>query len=236
MNKLSKIALIILVAAFCYMLPTSAVILDKEYLKAKITEDLNLKYKSANPDGEVIVKSLPTVNIDLKGSKLAIDTYCDFSKPGQNKLAKVTFFENGVTLRTIAVPVEIKAYDNVLVATQDIQKGEKLTSSNTKFEKKCVGLNVTNAIAENFDYSNMVALKPIKTGDILDKRYVEKQVTILRSTPVVAIFQSGGISLSIEVTAMENGGLGDYIKVHSSEYKRTYQGKVISPNQVLIQI
>ena len=79
-------------------------------------------------------------------------------------------------------------------------------------------------------------LKPIKTGDILDKRYVEKQVTILRSTPVVAIFQSGGISLSIEVTAMENGGLGDYIKVHSSEYKRTYQGKVISPNQVLIQI
>ena len=44
------------------------------------------------------------------------------------------------------------------------------------------------------------------------------------------------IKLSIEVTALENGVIGDYIKVKSKEYNKIYQGKVINSNQVLIQI
>ena len=124
MNNLSKIALIVLMMAFYYAMPSSAIVLDKDYLQAKITEDLNAKYQKINPDGAVIIKTLPMVNVDLKGSQLVIDTSCDFNKVGQNKLAKVMFMENGQTIKTIVVPVEIKAYDNVLVATKDIQKGE----------------------------------------------------------------------------------------------------------------
>lgn len=236
MNNLSKIALIVLMMAFYYAMPSSAIVLDKDYLQAKITEDLNAKYQKLNPDGAVIIKTLPMVNVDLKGSQLVIDTSCDFNKVGQNKLAKVMFMENGQTIKTIVVPVEIKAYDNVLVATKDIQKGEALNSSNTKFEKRSIGTNGANVIAENFDYSHMNALRTIKAGDVLDKRFIGKQTAIMRSAPVTAIFQSGGIRLSIEVTAMESGGIGDYIRVHSKDYNRTYQGKVISSNQVLIQI
>ncbi len=236
MRLFSKTALTGFIMALAAAMPSNALVLDNDYLKAKITEDLNNKYQSVNPDGAVVVKSLPLVDVDLKGTKLTIDCSCNFGTFGKNKMAKVIFLEDNRILKTIVVPVEIKAYDNVLVATKDILRGETLNSTNTKYEKRSVEYNSANVIAENFDFSDMTSKRTIKAGDIIDKRFLGKQTAIFRSSPVVAVFQSGAIRLSLEVTAMENGGIGDYIKVRSKEYNKIYQGKVISSNQVLIQI
>jgi len=236
MIKLINRAFISLILAIAVATTSNALMLDSEYLKAKITEDLNNKYHNINADGVVIVKNIPSVSVNLKGTRLLIDTSCDFNTVGQNKLAKVSLIEGNQILRTITVPVEILAYDNVLVATKDIARGESLNTSNTRYEKRHINSNSANIVAENYDFSNLTSQRAIKAGDIVDKRFLAKQTTILRSSPVVAIFQSGGIRLTIEVTAMENGGIGDYIKVKSSEYNKVYQGKVISSNQVLIQI
>ncbi len=237
MKFLAKTALIIAAVALFGSADCSAVVLDKEYLQAKISEDLNNQYKLNNPDGAIIVKNVPVVQVDLQGKVLGITTSCDFAAVGNNKLAKVSLTENGKVLRTFVVPVEVKSYDTVLVTTRTIAKGEALNATNTRFEKR----NVTtaqagNVIGENFDFSNMASQRPIKAGEIIDKRFLAKETAIYRSNPVVAVFQSGGIRLSIEVIALENGGVGDYIKVRSNEYKKTYQGKVINSNQVLIQI
>jgi len=236
MRKMSKTALISIILATAFALPCDALVLDKDYLQSKITEDLNNKYKQNNPDGAIVVKNVPTVTVDLKGSTLMIESTCDFYSQGRNKIAKVVLSEDGRVLRTIAVPVEVVAYDMVLVTTKDIQRGEELNSSNTRYEKRNIENNIGNVIAENYDFSNMTSRKILKAGEIVDKRYLVKQTAVHRSTPVVAIFQSGGIRLSLEVIAMENGGIGDYIKVHSKEYNKVYQGKVISSNKVLIQI
>jgi len=236
MRNLSKIALIALVLTFTNVAPCCAVVLDKDYLQSKISEDLNRQYKQNNPDGAIIVKNIPQVSVDLRGSILMIDSFCDFSTKGKNKIAKVILSEEGKTLRTIAVPVEVVAYDMVLVATREISRGEELNSNNTRFEKRNIENNVGNVIAENYDFSNMASRKSLKAGEVIDKRYLVKQTAIFRSAPVTAVFQSGGIRLSLEVIAMENGGIGDYIKVRSKEYNKVYQGRVINTNQVLIQI
>lgn len=239
MKILSKIALIALIAfvpALTCGNSADAIILDKDYLQSKITEDLNNQYKLNNPDGAIIVKNVPVISVDLKGSKIGISTSCDFASAGKNKLAKVILTEDNNILRTFVVPVEIKSYDTVLVATKDILKGETLNSTNSRYEKRNIEYNSGNVISENYDYKNLTSQRNIKAGDVIDKRFLAKQTTIFRSSPVVATFQTGGISLSIEVTALENGGIGDYIKVRSKEYNKIYQGKVISSNQVLIQI
>ncbi len=236
MKILSKIALIVFVLAFTCGTSADAIILDKDYLQSKITEDLNNQYKLNNPDGAIIVKNVPVISVDLKGSKIGITTSCDFTSIGKNKLAKVTLTEDDKILRTFVVPVEIKAYDTVLVAAKDIMKGEALNSTNSRYEKRNIEYNAGNVISENYDYRNLTSQRNIKAGEVIDKRFLAKQTVISRSAPVTATFQTGGISLSIEVTAMENGALGDYIKVRSKEYNKIYQGKVISSNQVLIQI
>ena len=236
MKIFSKIALIALMAATFCGSACNAIVLDKDYLLSKISEDLNNQYTQKNPDGAVIVKNIPTVQVDLKGSTLAIETICDFNSIGKNKIAKVILSESGTVLRSFVVPVEVKSYDTVLVATKDILKGESINTSNTRFEKRSIEYNSGNVIGENFDYTNLSSQRAIKAGEILDKRFLIKKTAIYRTTPVIATFQSGGIQLSIEVTAMENGSIGDYIKVKSKEYNKIYQGKLISSNQVLIQI
>ena len=236
MNIFSKIILIAFVAATFCGSTCSAIVLDKDYLQSKISEDLNNQYAQKNPDGAVIVKNVPSIQVDLKGSTLAIETICDFNSIGKNKIAKVILSESGQVLRSFVVPVEVKSYDTVLVATKDILRGESLNASNTRYEKRSIEYNSGNVIGENFDYSHLSTQRTIKAGEILDKRFLTKQTAIYRTNPIIATFQSGGIQLSIEVIAMENGGIGDYIKVKSKEYNKIYQGKVISSNQVLIQI
>ncbi len=237
MKFLAKTTLIAMMVALLGGATCDAVVLDKDYLEAKISEDLNNQYKQKNPDGAIIVKNVPVVEVDLKGTALGLTTSCDFNSVGNNKLAKVSLTENGKVLRTFVVPVEVKSYDTVLVTTRTISKGEALNATNTRFEKRSItNSQAGNVIGENFDFRNMASQRPIKAGEIIDKRFLAKETAIYRSNPITAVFQSGGIRLSIEVVALENGGIGDYIKVRSNEYKKIYQGKVINSNQVLIQI
>ena len=125
MKNLSKIVLIAIMSAIIYTAPSFAIVLDKDYLQSKISEDLNRQYRQNNPDGAIIVKNVPQVSVDLKGSVLVIDSFCDFTAIGKSKIAKVVLSEEGKVLRTIAVPVEVVAYDMVLVTTREIARGEE---------------------------------------------------------------------------------------------------------------
>ena len=159
MRNLSKTLFITLVVAFMAITPCCAVVLDKDYLEAKITEDLNNQYKQNNPDGAIVVKNVPSVQVDLKGTTLDIATVCDFANSYKNKTAKVILSENGITLRTFIVPVEIKAYEMVLVSSKDILKGEKISLSNTKYEKRNISSNSANIIVGEYDFAKNLLSK-----------------------------------------------------------------------------
>ena len=53
---------------------------------------------------------------------------------------------------------------------------------------------------------------------------------------VQAFFKSGNIFISTEGVVLSDGMIGDYVNVRNNTYKKTYRGKVIGENKVLINI
>lgn len=83
----------------------------------------------------------------------------------------------------------------------------------------------------------MSAKKAFQKGEIIDKRFVKMRPDVVRNNDVRIFFVSNGdVMVSVDGTAMSDGMLGDYIDVENKNYKKTYNGKVIGENKVLVNI
>lgn len=236
MNNLSKTVLAIMLGVITLPVFAAVTVLDKTFLQTKIESELNYKYQQINPQGSVNVKNIPVVSVNNLSSNVIVDANCDFKSNLPVKNAKVNLLSNGEIIKTFFVQVETVSPKYVLTAKYDIAKGEPLNEENTYFELKTEGYNNTNAINKDENYLGEIAQFPIKAGSVINKRLLAKKVAIMRNSPVYATFQTGGIKLVIETVALENGSIGQYIKVKSKAYNKIYEGKVINENSVLIQI
>ncbi len=236
MNKFSKTVLAVILGSITLPAFAAVTVLDKNFLQTKIENELNYKYQQINPNGSVNVRNIPVVSVNNLTSTVIVDASCDFNSNLPVKNAKINLLSNGEIIKTFFVQVEVTGSKYVLTAKYDIAKGEPLTEENTYFELKTAGYNVANAIKENEPYLGEIAQFPIKAGSVINKRLLAKQAAVMRNSLVYATFQTGGIKLVIETVALENGAMGQYIKVKSKEYNKIYQGKVIGENSVLIQI
>lgn len=225
-----KTLALILIAGFTIS-PAFSAVLTKDYIQNTILEQLSRQY-----DGEIIIKSMPLVSVTVPDEKVIIETTCNFDSVSPNKVAKVQIISNGNPIRMFFVPLEVKNYQNVLVAVKNIAKDEPLTSYNTAIERRPITGNLGGFFTDEAEAQNLIAQMPLKAGQPIEKRYLTKKIEVVKDSIVTATFQSGGINLTIETQALESGGVGDYIKVKSKEYNKIYQGKITEYNKVLIQI
>ncbi|MDD3593143.1 MAG: flagellar basal body P-ring formation chaperone FlgA [Candidatus Gastranaerophilales bacterium] len=223
--------LALIVIAGLSISPAFSAVLTKEYIQNTVLEQLSRQY-----EGEIVIKSMPLVSVTVPDERVIIETTCNFNSPSANKVAKVQIISNGITMRVFFVPIEVKNYKNVLVAVKNIAKDEPLTTFNTAIERRSITGSAASFITDEAEAVNLIAQTPIKAGQPVEKRYLTKKTEVFKDSIVLATFQSGGINLTIETQAMENGGIGDYIKVRSKEYNKIYQGKILEHNRVLIQI
>ena len=236
MKSLSKTILAVMLGVITLPAFAATTVLDKTFLQTKIENELNYKYQQINPNGNVSVKNIPVVSVNNLTSTVIVDATCDFNSSLPVKNAKINLLSNGEVIKTFFVQVEVTNPIYVLTAKYDIAKGEPLNEENTYFELKTTGFNPANTINQNDAYLGEVAQFPIKAGSVINKRLLAKKIAVLRNAPVYATFQTGGIKLVIETVALENGSMGQYIRVKSKKYNKIYQGKVVGENSVLIQI
>ena len=79
--------------------------------------------------------------------------------------------------------------------------------------------------------------KMFQKGDVIDKRFVKMKPDVERNMGVRIFFVSNGaVMITIDGTALADGMTGDYVNVENKNYKRTYTGKVIGENRVLVNI
>ena len=84
----------------------------------------------------------------------------------------------------------------------------------------------------------MVLLKkPMKAGEILDKRFIKVKPDVVRNTEVRVFFSSNdSLMVTIDAVALEDGLVGEWVNVENKNYKKVYKGKIIGENRVLVTI
>jgi len=220
-----------------------AVILDSKLLKETIKKDVETQIKSnmanlkLNGNIKVEVINLPYEKIEThegKNGKVKVETNINLKFFNPVTMVQVKILVNGEVYKSFTAQAKISLYNKVWVAKDYIKRGELLT--NTVFEEKeTTYLSGTTAL-RSFDPGKYLSEKNYNPGDVIDFNFIETVPTIIKDSPVSVIFKTNSVSITIPATALGKGNMGDYIKVRSNDYKKSYTGKIIGENLVEVSI
>lgn len=237
MNKLAT--KIFLIMAFLVLSSTYvfAAVLTQEKLADSIEKQVVNKL-SKHLSGEIQAKAmmLPIAGFEIPTGKLDIVVSLDNNNFALKKYTIVTINVNGQKVRKFPIPVFLTLTQNVWIATENIAKDSALNLSSFSLEKKDITNNYALVISEDKNPSDYVAVRAIKSGEVIDRRCVMLKPDVFKNSIVSTIFDTGGINIALDTTALQNGVVGDSIRVHSEKYKKVYMGQIIGQNKVLVKI
>ena len=83
----------------------------------------------------------------------------------------------------------------------------------------------------------MTSKKIFRTGEVIDKRFINVKPDVVRNTEVRVFFASNdNLMVTIDAVALEDGLIGEWVSVENKNYKKVYKGKIIGENRVLVTI
>ncbi len=177
--------------------------------KELIIPDGNVSYKVVSPEGRYLPRDIKRVNV-----------YVD------NTLVK-----------TLNLPVQLKVYKEVLTAKEAMVRDQAVTAENTYVQKVDVADKLDYILTSDNLSKDIKTKKPMRQGEVLDKRFVKIKPDVVRNTEVRVFFTSNdNLMITIDAIALEDGLLGDYVNVENKNYKKVYKGKIIGENRVLVAI
>jgi flagella basal body P-ring formation protein FlgA len=234
---LKKLVSTLFLIAFLLSGKANASTLNSQFLSNQIKTSVASQINSIIP-GRIIVdiRSIPYQNIDIPKGNLKIDVSVNTRYFTPTTIARVLILVDDKEITEFGVPVRIQVWDRVWVAADTINRGETLSASNIKIENKEISLVTEKVVREDTILEGNLIRKTFVPGEVIDKRFIESIPTIMKSSQVSLIFKTQLITVNLPGEALDNGKLGDYIKVRNKNYKKDYIGKVIGANMVLINL
>ncbi len=208
-------------------------------VKTDIADVLKQTYYNGltNCDIEVKVLNVPFKDLVIPDGNV---TYKVVSPEGRylpRDIKRVNVYVNNNLVKTLNLPVQLKAYKDVLTAKEAMIRDQAVTAENTYVQKVDVADKLDYILtAENLS-KDIKTKKPMRQGEVLDKRFVKIKPDVVRNTEVRVFFTSNdNLMITIDAIALEDGLLGDYVNVENKNYKKVYKGKIIGENRVLVAI
>lgn len=135
--------------------------------------------------------------------------------------------------RRIYFDFEIRATLTLLRVKKDMEKGDVVTNEDIEYENVIFDRISTFPIDKNDLESNMLT-RYLKAGDIIYKRDITKITAIKKNSTVKALIKDGGVELFFDVTALDDGDIGDTIVVRQHNGKQ-YDAIITAKNRVIIK-
>ena len=232
-------SLIALLPLFLLTIPSvEAQMVSSTDVKTSVAKILQTNYtKMVNGDVEVKVSATPFAQLQLPDGKVSYKVVSGGDKIMPRDIKRVDVYVNNAFIKTLNLPVQTSVYQNVLVASDMIDREQTLTRECTTTKKVDVSMKMDYVLPEKMLEKEITTKKAFQKGEIIDKRFVKMRPDVQRNGEVRIFFVSNGdVMVTIDGTAMADGMTGDYINVENKNYKKVYNGKVIGENRVLVAI
>ncbi len=229
------LSLIALIMVMMTSVKAEAQTLTVKQFENEISKQVIKTYKNyTDADLSVKILQVPFSTLNIRDGVVTYKVTSNNDKFMPRDVKKVEIFVNGKYERFMMIPVEVKAYKNVLVASDAINRDSAITAMNTVMQRREVSNVLLNVITNSYLKRDVVSKKMYKEGEIIDKRFLAARPDVARNQEIVALFKSSGVTISITAISQGEGNVGDYVMLKSPKYQRVYRGKVIAPNRVLV--
>lgn len=236
MKKLLSILFIFLIyslgqTAKAQVVPITAIV---PMIKAEQLKELQLKGYN---EVEVNILNIPIANFRLPDGQISLKINSNSNNLVGREYKKIDIYVNSKYQRSFGAPVEIKIFQNVLVAKEPIIKDTLLTSKNIELKKYNILSLIQNTLDEKALSKEIIATKMYRTGEVIDRRFSKAKPDIVKNATVTVIFKTDDeMAITVDGIALVEGSVGNSISVQNKTYKKVYIGKVIGPNKVLVEI
>ncbi|MCX6374501.1 MAG: flagellar basal body P-ring formation chaperone FlgA, partial [Armatimonadetes bacterium] len=181
------------------------------------------------------VRHLPADQIVPAGNpELRVKAGCRSPRKGQNSIP-VEIVVDGQVCRTVMVSVMVRVVAPVLIATKTISKSEPISLVNTALQERDITTLSSDVLFEapNADWTASV---PISEGAVVRGQWVAAPAAVKSGDSVLVVVESGGVRVTEKGTAVQDGRLGERIKVRFTGDVREARGTVVEPGVVKISI
>jgi flagella basal body P-ring formation protein FlgA len=140
--------------------------------------------------------------------------------------------------RFTAVPLSfnIRRFAEVLMAVNDIARGETFNAGNTavvRTEITSVQGNIAQEVKEMAPY---VARRDLRAGSVIRAEDGFLPVVVHKDQAVNVTVKKGALLIRSRGVARQNGALGDTVQVANPDSGRIYRCKVTGPNRVAVHL
>ncbi len=152
-------------------------------------------------------------------------------KPGRNSVGVKC---NTPKKWTVYISVIINLYQNVLVLSQPIRRGNIFSKDMFKIEKKDVSILRPGFIIDSLDIINKQATRNLNFDTVLNKNHYTEPKLIKRGDNVVISLKSQNLNISMDGIAVSDGVKGQKIRVKNIKSQQIVQAIVEKQGQVVI--
>ena len=140
------------------------------------------------------------------------------------------------TVGTWQAPLQAHVWRNVWVAHSDLARGEPASDADVAQERRDV-LAIREALAQfATDDSSLQLADSVQSGNILLARDLKPRAIIHRGQMADAYLQDGALNIMMKVEVLEDGALGQVVRVRNPVSLRNLSAKVVNDQTVSISI
>lgn len=208
----------------------------KKDIQEVIVKDFALK---TSAEIDVKITMLPFQNITLPDG---VVTYVILNNSDElntisRQVKRINILVDGKLHRTINVPIELKIYDDVLVASDTISREQPINMTKVRVKRVNIADKSAFVVTKEAMNKEMIAKKDFCEGELIDKRFIKVRPDVTKNSVVRIILNSGtGLQIAIDGVARTDGTIGEYVTVENKMYNKVYSAKVIGENRVLVNI
>lgn len=134
------------------------------------------------------------------------------------------------------VPVTVARYAEVVVAARPIARGTALVAADVTLARQRVGAVNADYYTDPAQVLGQVPLRPLVAGQLVVQGGLKRPQLVRRGDRVVLTTAGGGISVSMRGEALEDGALGQRVRVKNLSSARLVEGEVSAQGVVTVRL
>jgi flagella basal body P-ring formation protein FlgA len=140
------------------------------------------------------------------------------------------------TVGTWQASLQAHIWRDVWVAHSDLQRDELVADADVAQERRDV-LGIFESLAQfSPDDSSLQIANEVQAGNVLLARNLKPRAVIHRGQMADALLQDGALNIMMKVEVLEDGALGQIVRVRNPVSLRNLSGKVINDQTIAISL
>jgi len=235
--KKSLNLILILTTSLVLTSAVDAAVLNSDFIKKQIKTNIEAELNNLNiKKADIKINKLPYKNINIPEGKVEIKTSKNIRNYSYSSILKTDILVDGLKVKSFGVPVEIKVYDKVWVLKDNLKKNSSLSYSNLALEEKQINIFSKDALKKDFQPIGYLTTKNLKSEAILTTKNIKRTPFVVKNSPVSIMFKTPYVNVTLPGMAMEEGNMGDYIRVKNDRYRKNFVGKIVGKNIIKVNI